>query len=228
MYMIIATMSIAMLGCQSCSSSSPIEYNETVPIVRIFSANGRGTGTVIGKHLILTANHIVYDKMSNIELSECDIYMPRFIGDISLNEFAIKYKGKVIFRDKKRDLALIQIEETFKHIVKIASNEADLGDQVYQASFKDDGVFITSGNVVAKTYPVDYSTSTHRILKHTEFTTDVTVLHGSSGGMFVNKHGKLVGIIQSMYKANHNLSTSISLEEIKKFLNYAGYGRLSK
>lgn len=216
-YLSFIILSVFLCGCHT--NPGPLQYNESLPIVRIYSANGVGTGTIVGEHYILSAWHVFENQVDNTYVNKCEIKFAKFDKSFSSIDFNHSYKGTVYLKDKKRDLVLIRVNEKLKHAINIGS-VVNIGDEIYHASFRYNGVFLSKGYIVGK-----MKGSKHR---YKLITTDVNVVHGSSGGPLVNKDGELVGIAQWLCKSNPSLSGGIHIDEIRKFLMYASSAKILK
>lgn len=159
-----------------------------------------GTGCIISKDgLILTGSHVV-EGCENVEVTTYD-------GEV--------YKGQVIATmDKNKDLALIKIKP--KTQLKIAtlgnSDEIKVGQKV-----------LTIGN------PFGFSgTLTQGIISRIDYTkkriqTDAAINPGCSGGPLLNTSGEIIGINQSIYNPDKNISNigigfAIPINDAKNFI----------
>ncbi len=142
-----------------------------------------GTGCIVTQDgLILTGSHVV-DKASSIEVTT-------FNGQT--------YKAKFIAQmGKNKDLALVKIEP--KKPLQVVSfgdsEEVKVGQRV-----------LTIGN------PFGFSnTLTQGIISRIDyvknrFQTDAAINPGCSGGPLLNTTGEVIGISQSIYNPDHNIS----------------------
>ena len=159
-----------------------------------------GTGCIISKDgLILTGSHVVEG------CQEVDI--TTFNGKV--------YKGKVIaILNKNRDLALIKIstDDNLKTAVLGNSDEIKVGQKV-----------LAIGN------PFGFSgTLTQGIVSRIDYVkkriqTDAAINPGCSGGPLLNTSGEIIGINQSIYNPDKNISNigigfAIPINDAKSFI----------
>lgn len=142
-----------------------------------------GTGCVVTSDgLILTGSHVV-DKASEIDVTiyNGQTYKAKFVAQMA----------------KNKDLALIKIEpkKPLQTVSFADSEEVKVGQKV-----------LTIGN------PFGFSnTLTQGIISRIDyvknrFQTDAAINPGCSGGPLLNSTGKVIGISQSIYNPDHNIS----------------------
>lgn len=159
-----------------------------------------GTGCIITQDgLILTGYHVVEGaKIIDVTTSNGEAYKAKFIAKM---------------KDKK-DLALLKIEpkETLSTVSFGDSEEVKVGQKV-----------LTIGN------PFGFSnTLTQGIISRIDyvknrFQTDAAINPGCSGGPILNTEGEVIGISQSIYNPDHNISNigigfAIPSNEAVKFI----------
>lgn len=157
-----------------------------------------GTGCIVSKNgLILTGFHV-------IEGSK-DIDVTTFGGQI--------YKAEIIAK-LERDLALIKIEPK-KPLITIPLGDSE-GVKVGQKVLAIGNPFgfnntLTQG-IISR---IDYSKN--------RIQTDAAINPGCSGGPLLNTSGEVIGINQSIYNPDHNISNigigfAIPINEAKSFI----------
>jgi S1-C subfamily serine protease len=159
-----------------------------------------GTGCIVSKEgLILTGYHVVEGaKTIDITMSDGQTYKAKFVAKM---------------KDKK-DLALLKIEpkEKLTTVSFGDSEEVKVGQKV-----------LTIGN------PFGFSnTLTQGIISRIDyvknrFQTDAAINPGCSGGPILNSEGEVIGISQSIYNPDHNISNigigfAIPSNEAVKFI----------
>ena len=159
-----------------------------------------GTGCIIdSKGLILTGSHVVAET-KELEVTTYD-------GKV--------YKAKVVANmGKNKDLALVKIEPKGKlKTVKLGNSDGlKIGQRV-----------MTIGN------PFGFSgTLTQGIISRIDYAkgriqTDAAINPGCSGGPLLNTSGEVIGINQSIYNPDNNISNigigfAIPINEAKKFI----------
>lgn len=159
-----------------------------------------GTGCIVsGEGLILTGSHVV-EGAKEIEVTTYNgqTYKAKFIAKMA----------------DKKDLALLKIEPN-SNLVTVSfgdSEEVKVGQKV-----------LTIGN------PFGFSnTLTQGIISRIDYTknrfqTDAAINPGCSGGPLLNSAGEVIGINQSIYNPDHNISNigigfAIPSNEAVKFI----------
>ena len=162
-----------------------------------------GTGCILTKDgIIITGSHVVEDSQN---------------VDITMHNGQV-YKGKVIAKmEKNQDLALVKInpQSPLKTVPLGDSDNIKVGQRV-----------LTIGN------PFGFSgTLTQGIISRIDYTkkriqTDAAINPGCSGGPLLNTAGELIGINQSIYNPDNNISNigigfAIPINEAKTFIKDA-------
>ncbi len=194
---LILIVTIILLGCNYTNAQqnyAPDEqinisvYEKISPAIVAIEAQvpdgvSAGTGCVVTKDgLILTGSHVV-EKSSSIDVTTHNgqTYKAKFIAQMG----------------KNKDLALIKIEPR-KPLQTVSfgdSEEVKVGQKV-----------LTIGN------PFGFSnTLTQGIISRIDyvknrFQTDAAINPGCSGGPLLNSTGEVIGISQSIYNPDHNIS----------------------
>lgn len=181
-------------------------YEKITPAIVSVSAElpdgiSEGTGCIVTKEgLILTGYHVV-ENAKNIDVTMSD---------------GQTYKAKFVAKMKdKKDLALLKINpQTALSIVSFGDSEGvKVGQKV-----------LTIGN------PFGFSnTLTQGIISRIDyvknrFQTDAAINPGCSGGPILNSEGEVIGISQSIYNPDHNISNigigfAIPSNEAVKFIS---------
>jgi len=163
-------------GCVSQENiSNDFTYNIKKSVVRVQSQKGNrfsmGTGVIVfykGKLLLLTANHVVYDK------SLVTLWTPE--------RKEIKYKEDYIQRIEDADVFVMVLEKIDKQVIPaMISWEGSLGESVEALGFPNDGSLVRIKGVIKKC----------------QVETSIPMDHGMSGGPLVSE-GKVIGINSSI------------------------------
>lgn len=194
---LILIVTIILLGCNYTNAQqnyAPDEqinisvYEKISPAIVAIDAQvpdgvSAGTGCVVTKDgLILTGSHVI-EKSTSIDVTTHNgqTYKAKFIAQMG----------------KNKDLALIKIEPR-KPLQTVSfgdSEEVKVGQKV-----------LTIGN------PFGFSnTLTQGIISRIDyvknrFQTDAAINPGCSGGPLLNSTGEVIGISQSIYNPDHNIS----------------------
>ena len=188
-------------------------YEKISPAIVAIDANvedgfSAGTGCIIRDDgIILTGSHVI-DGAKTIDVTIAN-------GKV--------YKAKVISKmGKKKDLALLKI---------------DVKDKLRTVSFGDSEELKVGQKVLAIGNPFGFSnTLTSGIVSRIDYSkgriqTDAAINPGCSGGPLVNSQGEVIGISQSIYNPDNNISNigigfAIPINEAKKFIESANLASL--
>lgn len=183
-------------------------YEKINPAIVAIDANlpdgfSAGTGCVVrGDGVILTGSHVIEGAK--------DIDVTTFNGKV--------YKATVLAKmGKNKDLALLKISPK---------------QQLRTISFGDSEQVKVGQKVLAIGNPFGFAgTLTSGIVSRIDYTkgriqTDAAINPGCSGGPLLNSQGEVIGISQSIYNPDNNISNigigfAIPVNEAKKFIQTA-------
>ncbi len=180
-------------------------YEKMTPSIVLIEADmpdglSSGTGCVIDpKGLILTSSHVVTGA-------------PSVQVTISTGEV---FKGEIVsVMGKENDLALIKInaKKPLSAIPLGDSEKIKVGQRVLAIGnpFGFNGTLTTG--IISR---IDYSKN--------KIQTDAAINPGNSGGPIINIHGEVIGISQSIYNPDNNISNigigfAVPINEAKNFI----------
>jgi len=168
--------------------------------VVINAGEGHGSGAIVGSdEYVLTNVHVV----RGAKFVKVGIATGREI------------LGEVIRINKRRDVALVKVEEKNLPAIAIEFSEPAIGHDVYAIGAPLEGSLSTT---VSKGIVSAYRDRDG--LKHIQ--SDVNIQLGSSGGPLLNQNGNLVGIAQSgivFDGASTGLNFFIPIRDALRFLN---------
>jgi HEAT repeat protein/S1-C subfamily serine protease len=187
-----------------------------------------GTGSLVDrKHrLILTNCHVVGDPESLI------LYFPEFDKDRTIvKRDAYKRKkgiqGKVVLREERIDLALVQLEELPPNVkvLPMSQTSARPAQQVHSIGNPavSQALWIYSPGRVRQIYPAKWKTYDDWEDKEYSYEgmrleTDSPINPGDSGGPLVNERGVLVGVAHASNIDAQNMSLFIDVSEARALL----------
>ncbi len=183
-------------------------YERINPAIVAIDANlndgfSAGTGCIIRSDgVILTGSHVIEDAK--------EIEVTTYNGKV--------YKAKILAKmGKNKDLALLKI---------------DAKSPLNTISFGDSGEVKVGQKVLSIGNPFGFSgTLTSGIVSRIDYVkgriqTDAAINPGCSGGPLLNSKGEVIGISQSIYNPDNNISNigigfAIPINEAKKFIETA-------
>lgn len=189
-----------------------------------------GTGSLVDRQqrLILTNYHVVGDGdrvsvMFPIHergklIAEREQYIARVRAD--------GIRGRVVARDRRRDLALIELDRLPDGVVPItlARDSAKPGQNVHSVGNPggSGALWVYTPGKVRQAYHKKWKAKLGDQVASFEaqvLETDSATNPGDSGGPLVNDRGELVGVTQGAAIDAHLISTFIDISEVKDFLS---------
>ncbi len=189
-----------------------------------------GSGSLIdrARRLVLTNYHVVGD------IDRVTVFFPayrdgRVIAERAYyreRERALGIRGRVVARDKRADLALVQIDEVPSGAQALGLSPAGVapGQTVHSIGNPggSDALWVYTPGKVRQVYHKRWAAKAG----NEEFQFEAQVIEtdsptnpGDSGGPLVNDAGELVGVTQGGALKANLLSTFIDVSEVKRFLN---------
>jgi len=184
-----------------------------------------GAGVLVNreKKLVITNAHVVGDSRNTvIFFPEMKKGRPVFERDHYLdNVKKLGIRGRVIGLDRKRDLALVELEKLPKgaQAIELADESALPGEEVQSIgnAGTTDALWVYTSGKVRAVYQKKFRTGAgQHDFKVVE--TDVPINSGDSGGPVVNSEGKLVALSQAHATKARLVTYSVDISEIKTFL----------
>ena len=214
LYLTFVILSLLPVSAQNFAPDELINisvYEKINPAIVSIDANladgfSAGTGCVVRSDgVILTGSHVIEGAK--------DIDVTTFDGKV--------YKASILAKmGKNKDLALLKIDSK-KNLKTI--------------SFGDSSDIKVGQKVLAIGNPFGFAgTLTSGIVSRIDYTkgriqTDAAINPGCSGGPLLNSQGEVIGISQSIYNPDNNISNSgigfaIPVNDAKKFIETANLG----
>lgn len=164
-------------------------------VMVVYTKSAVGSGFVIDENTIITNAHVV----ENFE----DVSIKMYSGS-SIN-------GKVVKKDKKRDLALIKVDEKLTPLKLNYYENLSIGEEVYAIGApKDIPYTMTKGIVSAKD---------RKIGRYNYIQIDASINSGNSGGPLVNENGEVIGINTMKMIDAEGIGFAIGTSYINNFIN---------
>lgn len=185
-----------------------------------------GTGVLVDaeRKLVVTNAHVVSDARNAV------IFFPEMKNDRPIvershylnNVKTLGIRGRVVAVDKKRDLALVELDKLPENAVAVtmADDSSTPGESVDSIGNPGatDALWVYTSGTVRTVYLKKFRTGAG---EH-EFTvveTQSPINSGDSGGPVVNTDGKLVAIAQAVSPKARLVSYCVDISEVKSFLN---------
>jgi serine protease Do len=184
-----------------------------------------GTGVLVDEKqkLVITNFHVVGDSRAAV------IFFPDMTGDqpnVSRQHYLDNVKklgirGRVIATDRKRDLALVQIERIPEGCKAIELAETTIGPGEAVESVGNpgstDALWVYTSGTVRSVYQKQFRTGAgEHNFKVVE--TQSPINSGDSGGPVINSEGKLVAIAQAIAPNARLVSYCVDITEVKAFM----------
>lgn len=205
-------------------------YNNTLKstawvLAKTDGSTSSGTGVLINeeKKLLVTNFHVVGDARAAV------IFFPDYKDDQPINDRnhylqnvrKLGVRGRVLGVDRKRDLALVELDRLPEGVkaIDLATGTSSPGAVVQSIgnSGSSDALWVFTSGTVRSSYQKQFRTGAgehdFKVLE-----TQSPINPGDSGGPVVNDKGELVGIAQSISPKARLVSYNVDVTEVKAFL----------
>lgn len=184
-----------------------------------------GTGVLVDaeKKLVITNFHVVGDSRAAV------IFFPELEGDEPKvtrqhyldNVKRLGIRGRIIATDRKRDLALIQLERLPEgaKAIELAASSIGPGEQVASVGNpgSTDALWVYTSGTVRAVYQKQFRTGAgEHNFKVVE--TQAPINSGDSGGPVLNTNGQLVAVAQAIAPNARLVSYCVDIMEVKTFM----------
>lgn len=201
-------------------------HSTTWVLTKVGGKTSSGTGVLVDaeKKLVVTNYHVVGEARTAI------IFFPDFKGekpDVSRSHYVDNVKtlgirGRVVAVDRKRDLALIQLDKIPEQAnpIKLAEQSASPGEPVESIGNpgSSDALWVYTSGTVRSVYKKQFRTGAgeHEFMV---VETQAPINTGDSGGPVVNGAGELVAISQAIAPNARLVSYSVDISEVRGFIS---------
>jgi S1-C subfamily serine protease len=232
----VAVLLVCLSAAQPVQAQDQALYQKTLQATAFIDVPnlGRGTGWVVDREqkLLITNKHVVGTK------TEVTVYFPLFEnGEVVTRLSAyleqsqtLAIKGKVLYRDEKRDLALIRLDRLPQDVqaLRLAKTGAvkddtilAIGNSSLVAPPGQEQLWkVRTGKVSGKGFIKVLYTNSGDQIEASMITELPGCKPGDSGGPLVNGQGELVGVTSG--SANDGkIGLAIDLLEVRTFLDRA-------
>jgi serine protease Do len=225
-----ALAAVALLVVPAAARADVNTYREALKSTTWVLSKGSdgtssGTGVLVDdkQKLVITNFHVVGDSRTAV------IFFPDMAGDqpnVSRQHYLDNVKklgirGRVIATDRKRDLALVQIERIPEGCKAIELAETTIGPGEAVESVGNpgstDALWVYTSGTVRSVYQKQFRTGAgEHNFKVVE--TQSPINSGDSGGPVINSEGKLVAIAQAIAPNARLVSYCVDITEVKAFM----------
>lgn len=227
----LAICAAALVSLNSIATADVGVYSETLKstawvLAKTDGATSSGTGVLVNeeKKLLVTNFHVVGDARTAV------IFFPEIKNgkpEVERNAYLKNVKklgvrGRVLGVDRKRDLALIELDRLPKGVkaITLAEESARQGEQLQSIgnSGSTEALWVFTAGFVRSVYQKQFRTGAgeHDFLV---CETQSPINPGDSGGPVVNAKGELVAICQSLSPKARLITYCVDVTEVKTFLD---------
>ena len=177
---------------------SNASHPRSVPEVKV--ARYSATGFMISPNGYVVTNYHVVQEADSVYIESM--------------QDSVRYKVKVIYKDKDIDLALLRIEDPGFLAPKrlpfaLSTREADLAQSVYTLGYPGDDLVYNDGSISSHR-GFEGDTSKYRI--------SIPVNPGNSGGPLLDESGNLIGVISGKNTAAEGASFAVKSKYLMKMI----------
>lgn len=213
------------------SAAADVEiYNQTLKstawvLAKSDGSTSSGTGVLVNaeKKLLVTNFHVVGEARTAViffpEIKDGKPVVDR--NNYLKNVKKLGVRGRVLGVDRKRDLALIELDRLPKDVVEInlAQDSIGPGEEVQSIgnSGSTEALWVYTSGTVRSVYQKQFRTGAgeHDFLV---VETQSPINPGDSGGPVVNSKGELIAICQSLSPKARLVTYCVDISEVKAFL----------
>jgi hypothetical protein len=192
----------------------------------VVTPNGTASGVLVDrdKKLLATNFHVVGLH------PEVRVVFPNYRGGEVLAEkkhylenlTRLVVKGKVVARDPRRDLALVQLQEVPRGVeaVKLADKSPRPGQQVHSIGNPgaSDALWQYSSGTVRQVYDKCFRMDNSFLIDARVVETQSPINPGDSGGPVVDDQGRLVALVSATQQSAQLVSLCIDVRELRSLL----------
>lgn len=227
----LAICAAALVGMTSAAQADVEVYSETLKstawvLAKTDGATSSGTGVLVNeeKKLLVTNFHVVGNARTaviffpEIKNGKPEVERSSYLKNVK----KLGVRGRVLGVDRKRDLALIELDRLPKGVkaITLAEESARQGEQLQSIgnSGSTEALWVFTAGFVRSVYQKQFRTGAgeHDFLV---CETQSPINPGDSGGPVVNAQGELVAICQSLSPKARLITYCVDVTEVKTFLD---------
>ncbi|WP_161603352.1 S1 family peptidase [Blastopirellula marina] len=222
---------VMVSGMVSTSRADSTVYEKTLKstawvLAKTGGETSSGTGVLVDaeKKLLVTNYHVVGDAraavifFADLTNGKPEVARSHYLTNVK----KLGLRGRVVAVDRKRDLALIELEKLPAGVAAITLSTTGVGPGEDVQSIGNpgstDALWVYTSGTVRSVYQKQFRTGVgEHDFKVVE--TQSPINSGDSGGPVVNNQGELVAISQAIAPKARLVSYSVDVSEVKEFLN---------
>ena len=227
----LAICAATLVGMTSAAQADVEVYSETLKstawvLAKTDGATSSGTGVLVNeeKKLLVTNFHVVGNARTaviffpEIKNGKPEVERSSYLKNVK----KLGVRGRVLGVDRKRDLALIELDRLPKGVkaITLAEESARQGEQLQSIgnSGSTEALWVFTAGFVRSVYQKQFRTGAgeHDFLV---CETQSPINPGDSGGPVVNAQGELVAICQSLSPKARLITYCVDVTEVKTFLD---------
>jgi S1-C subfamily serine protease len=218
---------LAFLAIAAAAGANENIYRQTLQSTAwVITSDGQGSGVVVdaSKKILATNYHVVgsNDEVAVVfpAMENGAVLAEREHYDRKLDD--LKIRGRVIRRDPRRDLALVELDRIPEGVkaVELATQPAEPGQQVH--SIGNPGVsgalWVYSTGTIRQVYAKHFPVDAGFVVEARIVETQTPINPGDSGGPVVNAEGQLVAITSACRRDGSQVGLCIDVSELKALL----------
>lgn len=220
-----ATLALAATARADAKTYSEALNSTTWVLTKVDGQTSSGTGVLVDSEqkLVITNFHVVGEARNAIVFfpdmkdGKPEVTRKHYVDNVR----TLGIRGRIVAVDRKRDLALVQLDKLPENAaaIKLAETSAGPGDAVESVGNpgSSDALWVYTSGTVRAVYEKQFRTGAgdHDF---TVLETQSPINTGDSGGPVVNGAGELVAISQAIAPNARLVSYSVDIREIKAFL----------
>jgi hypothetical protein len=219
---------VAVLALLNTAWANEKVYEQTLPaVVWVVAKDGFGSGAVVNleKRLVFTNYHVV-GANDDVQIvfpvfkeGRCVAERRHYLANLD----SLAVAGKVVARDSKRDLALIEAEKLPPGVkaLKLAPASAKPGQLVHSIGNprSSGALWVYCDGRVRQVYENRFSLEGGQVVEARIIETTNPINPGDSGGPLVDDEGNVVGVVSSYRRGAVLFSACIDVTELRGLLD---------
>lgn len=196
-----ATVSISKVQLEIKGKSN--DATDKIPPKEIRIPQGSGFVVNSENGYVITNAHVIDDNYFRLSINA--------FGETATNNLGKEYNVRVIGRDSKLDVAILQIDDKNAPVfpcLPVSGKDVERGEDVLAVGMPMGLPFTTTSGMVSGTNRRSYFTGVDILQDMIQ--TQVPINPGNSGGVLVNMSGEVVGMNTSIVPFANNIAFSIN------------------